>query len=254
MDNNKHLERDRQSEDKFADGGDAAPRARNRTVLLTPEITGQVRARLAQQGELEGSMLGGGAPNPVGVTGQHTGGAPRRPVSDAGFVQPSSNMRPASHGGGAMVPPLTQGAVHSPVAAGLSADRDAVVWAKPSRIVGCLVSFDSDPNGEMFVLRTGRLIVTSQPPPGGSFLYVKDESVSLMHAIIRISETGEIQVLDQLSESGSAVVRLESEEEQHLSGDKCVLRHGDIIRFGSRSFEVCLLARGAESMDGPGED
>ena len=50
MDNNKHigLETAREQADG-AEENENAPRARNRTVMLTPDITGQVRARLAQE-------------------------------------------------------------------------------------------------------------------------------------------------------------------------------------------------------------
>lgn len=121
--------------------------------------------------------------------------------------------------------------------------KDAVVWSKMTPMVGCLISFDQDPNGDVFILRSGRLIVTSQEPPGGSYLFLTDETVSVMHAILRVSEVGEIQVLDQLSEFGSAVKRFGSEEETVLSGEKCSLEHGDVIRFGNRSFHVCIIAK-----------
>ena len=123
---------------------------------------------------------------------------------------------------------------------------DGIVWGKVTPVVGFLVSFDSDSNGEFYVLRNGRLVITSQPPPGGSYLYIKDESVSPMHAIMRVSESGEIQVLDQLSEFGTIVKRFGSDEEMKLSGDKCSLDHGDTIRFGTRNFNVCILAKTQE--------
>ena len=108
--------------------------------------------------------------------------------------------------------------------------------------MGFLVSFDSNPNGDIYELRSGRLIVTSEPAAGGSYIVVADESVSPMHAILRISASGEVQVLDQLSEFGTHIKRFGAEEEEHISGEKSTIEHGDVIKFGNCTFHVCILA------------
>jgi len=64
-----------------------------------------------------------------------------------------------------------------------------------------------------------------------------------MHAIVRICEGGEIQVLDQLSEYGTKIMKADSGEEEELSGDKGSIGHGDMILFGKRKFHVCLVSR-----------
>ena len=50
MDNEKNVsyEEEGNTDDGASGVEHSAPRARNRTVMLTPEITGEVRARLAQ--------------------------------------------------------------------------------------------------------------------------------------------------------------------------------------------------------------
>jgi hypothetical protein len=64
---------------------------------------------------------------------------------------------------------------------------------------------------------------------------------------MRISENGEIQVLDQLSEFGTRIRLSGSNEEVELSGDKSTIEHGDIVQFGDRTFFVCLLSFATEA-------
>lgn len=215
MNNGKNLGLDDDSGSKEVQR-DSAPRARNRTVMLTPEVTGEVRARLAQ--DLE-------RPAPPRATGFETPqpvyGAPReqRPAPEAAPQPAHSAAQP------------------------LEAVKEAIIWTKESAVVGMLVSYDENQNGQIFELRAGRLIVTSDRSTVGSMLYLNDKSVSPMHAIMRIGGSGEIQVLDQLSEFGTRVIRAATGEEQELSGDKCTLEHGDLVKFGDRSFHVCVVNR-----------
>ena len=109
-------------------------------------------------------------------------------------------------------------------------------------MLGFLVSYDRDPHGQVFDLRCGRLIVTSEAATSGNYLILTDESVSPMHAILRMDQGGEIQVLDQLSEYGTTIVRAGSKAEQRLVGEKSTLAHGDVIHFGKRKFHVCMIA------------
>jgi hypothetical protein len=63
-----------------------------------------------------------------------------------------------------------------------------------------------------------------------------------MHAIMRVAAGGHVQVLDQLSESGTRVRHYGQAEEAFLSGEKSSLSHGDIVFFGDRKFHVLLVA------------
>ncbi|MCB0329234.1 MAG: FHA domain-containing protein [Bdellovibrionales bacterium] len=233
-------------EDKFQEGasgesdngGGQASRARNRTVMLTPEITGEVRARLAQDMAAEPQA----APEP----------ATRAPVEPA-FGGRSSHTAPVAPRGAAEVaggfespvPRTAPSAGMAPVAESASPNayriRQGVIWSKPSRVTGFLVSYDDDENGEVFELRMGRLIVTSEAPGAGNYLVLDNETVSSMHAIIRMSKFGEIQILDQLSEYGTRIIRGDSGKEEDLSGDKSILHHGDTVFFGDRKFSICLV-------------
>jgi pSer/pThr/pTyr-binding forkhead associated (FHA) protein len=120
--------------------------------------------------------------------------------------------------------------------------QSGIQWTKETPIVGFLVSFDRNVNGEVYELRQGRIMITSAHGEANS-LVIQDETVSPMHAIMRINSAGEIQILDQLSEHGTSIVRADSEEVEQLSGEKAVVGHGDMIKFGDRSFVVCVIKR-----------
>lgn len=202
-------------------------RARNRTVMLTPDITGEVRARLAKEMDTPAS----------------SSGAFSSP-SSGGFT-PAMSRDHETRGGGT---PATVNTPSTPPAAVMNGahtfEITGVSWRKKSRIVGFLVSYDKEENGEVFDLRSGRLIVTCEPAANSDYLLITEGNVSPLHAILRISPTGEIQVLDQLSEHGTRLTKFGSESTVELSGDKAALEHGDIIQFGERTFYVCIITRG----------
>lgn len=289
-------------DDSFkTDINDSAARARNRTVMLTPEITGQVRARLSRENEADEKSLSDFAQSDSEIEHIPT----RRPISYEGFDQErdgsdvhnyrndktseKSEIAGASTRNGfnpilreihqipvatsagkkfsgnqnddyvaasqtsfneetnnvESSPPYLKSSVERPEFEEANDTvpplEDYILWSKITPVVGFLVSFDSDPNGQVFEIRSGRAIISSEIPNGGNYLLLNDESVSPMHAIIRVTEDYQFQVLDNLSEFGTTVVRPETGEELNLSGDKALVRHGDLIRFGKRSFSVCLI-------------
>lgn len=191
------------SDDKKND--DIALRARNRTVMLTPEMTGQVRSRITQDRTVTDSSNND---------------------SSGGFIAPGATPTPPSQ------PKI------EPQRAVIATSQ---TQAQPLK--GFLVSFDNGPQGEYFELRVGRFIITSELNATGSNILIDHPTVSPMHAILRIAPTGIIQVLDQLSEHGTLIKRSGSDEVETLSGDKSNLEHGDIIQFGERSFYICLIAQ-----------
>ena len=115
--------------------------------------------------------------------------------------------------------------------------------AKPAatKIVGFLVSMDKDKNGEVYEIRAGRWVLTSRPTDHGDYILINDESISPLHAIIRATKDGKIQVLDQLSEHGSGVISVGSDEEEDAAGSTVTVEHGDTVRFGARYFTVCMI-------------
>jgi hypothetical protein len=319
MDNDKRSEFDNGSNNENPYATDTTTRARNRTVMLTPEVTGQVRARLMEELDPQTPRLALGAPqssnllegssNPAfsipDVSGddgyadsfvRFKGGNANSNLTDtpatvnqgSGFRESNSGYSSAGFRGGfdlgdsnsgyqnpsattfnspSRIPgssytgpggfstPGSNGAANggfAPAQTARTQEREAtevitgdkVIWSKEAPIVGFLVSFDNNPNGEFHVLRSGRLVVTSELPPSGNFLYLADQSVSSSHAILRIGTGGEIQVLDQLSEQGTRIRRFGAEEDEELSGEKSAVEHGDCICFGNRRFHVCIVPVG----------
>lgn len=110
-----------------------------------------------------------------------------------------------------------------------------------SKLVGFLVSYDKVASGEYVELRSGRWMLTSRPMNEGNYFLVEDPSISPLHAILRISEEGVVQVLDQLSEYGTGIQRGGEDEEEEVVGQVIVVAHGDRVRFGKRNFFVCVL-------------
>ena len=109
------------------------------------------------------------------------------------------------------------------------------------KVIGFLVSFDGDENGECFDVRSGRLLITCRPTDQGDYILINHETISPLHAIIRATKEGKVEVLDQLSEYGTGITRAGQEEEIEVAGARMVLQHGDVLRFGERRFIVCLV-------------
>jgi hypothetical protein len=256
---------------------DSTTRARNRTVMLTPEITGQVRKMLAQElGQSDSPTVSSGANRPplipalesVGTGSHYTSsgfiggagsglsgsGSSHAPQSGGGHhssFERSSSERSSSerlghseHASGYSNPQAVVFGVGDRSAHPVSGSYRAPVAAAPQTpIIGFLVSYDEDENGEVFELRSGRWIISSEQSAPGNFLVINHASVSPMHAIVRVSSGGEVQVLDQLSEHGTAIRRAHSDQEEVLTGAMSSLGHGDVVRFGQRNFHVCVILK-----------
>lgn len=110
-----------------------------------------------------------------------------------------------------------------------------------TKLIGFLVSFDVESNGEVSELRVGRWILTNKAVSDSNCVVVMDESISQLHAIVRVTGDGKVQILDQLSEVGTGITRVGAEEEEELVGAMALVGHGDKIRFGKRIFHLCLL-------------
>jgi hypothetical protein len=321
--------------------GTPAPRARNKTVLLTPEMTGQMRAKFTDDGD-SGSSGGFGAPvsnhesNESGFTPVRSRSVERqvereperiveraneRQVEEMPFgleddsshqshdqeeedhphqkeyleqhhpdwqnsfeapqpidhrTQPHPAMEaPRSEAREVIQPMFTPQinttpqnthaftppperemppkeyrksergeVVQKPFASGFV--PEGLIWVKETQIVGVLLCYDRLELGEVFLLRVGRLIITSDKEGMSrlsSYLYLNDDTVSPNHAIMKVSHDGGIEILDQLSDSGTMIQKYNAEEEVELLGEKMSVSHGDIIRFGQLRFHVCVLAR-----------
>lgn len=283
---------------------DATSRARNQTVMLTPEVTGQVRALLNKKSggvvadplsellppmsstwdasnrdkrnvaesipnsshshgshapvshatNAYSAILEQGAPSPRGqnVTtifntealhdvqhfeddptgGYQTTGGASGGVSSSGRPQPSYSVNLEPHRKSEPAKSSSKPFMQVPVQA-----------TRKSKIVGFLVSFDNAENGEVHEICAGRWLVTSRPTEHGDFILLDDESIEPLHAIMRATDAGNVQVLDQLSKFGTGVTRAGSSKEEDVAGAMCTIGHGDTIRFGKRNYVFCVIPK-----------
>ena len=235
-------------------------RARNRTVMLTPEMTGQVRALLykdpeepqAPQAPERPTSGFGGRDSSVQDRGSGTG---RINVERSGFEggfggQDETQRKTPSHSAFALGTGMS-----SVKAASVSLRRaateaggsmKAVTPMPTSRVVGFMVSFDKNEFGEVFELRVGRWLISSKMAEQQPCIVIDDESVSPLHAVVRATKDGKIQVLDQLSEYGTGVTSSGEAEERDATGTMVNVQHGDIVRFGERRFLICMIPAGED--------
>jgi hypothetical protein len=273
-----------------------ASRARNRTVMLTPEMTGQVRALLYQDPSEEPQASEDSRRDPINQLlppvdwsrpdrapasapvpeapreavaqseqhddygrdlsppidrdrserGSSTGKIDTAPVQEALSAQPEQRRSPTLGGpGGGFSVNSANARPASPASAPIGSRRFGMdprkAAAPTSRIVGFLVSFDKEKNGEVHEIRAGRWLVTSRPTDQGEYLLIDDPSISPLHAIIRATKDGKIEVLDQLSEFGTEVVRTATHEAIDAAGVRVSVSHGDVVRFGERAFVLCTV-------------
>ena len=72
-------------------------------------------------------------------------------------------------------------------------------------------------------------------------MLIEDETVSPLHAILRTTKDNKIQIMDQLSEFGTAIIRAGTEEEIEVAGGLETVENGDTLRIGERRYSVILL-------------
>jgi hypothetical protein len=104
-------------------------------------------------------------------------------------------------------------------------------------VVAALISYDRDPLGEIISLNSGWLLITSEPSEAGKFLQIEDETISPSHAILSISERGEISVMDRFSTYGTKIVSADGAT-KHVGDRMEKLIPGDRVFFGNRSFSI----------------
>lgn len=112
-----------------------------------------------------------------------------------------------------------------------------------SRVIGFLVSYDNTENGEVTELRVGRWLVSSKSNGQKDVLVFEDESISAIHAVIKVSDDGVVQIMDQLSDQGSGVLKIQTGKELDASESAVKVLHGDLVRFGSRYFVYCAIPK-----------
>ncbi|OVE80337.1 hypothetical protein BVY02_00480 [bacterium J17] len=235
----------------------AASRARNKTVMLSPEIAGQVRARISGDEGSTSDPFSQLLP-PMGESAPNGPSAAEKPKTMSSGVHTEKSDEWGQRVGASLAepssppaqPPLLRPEPAPTAAAPVEQPSFSVNKAptpratqKPrtSKIIGFMVSFDKEENGEVFEICAGRWLLTSRPTDHGEFILINDETISPLHAIIRATSEGKVQVLDQLSEFGTGVTKQGEDEEVEVAGSMISVEHGDIVRFGKRSFTIVMV-------------
>ncbi len=223
----------------------SATRAKNKTMMLSPEITSKVRHQvLSEPGSGETSAeptrritlnresllkIPSDVATPQTIISPKQSGhesptalRPEEPLHNQPQATPNQNF-----------PFVTTAEDNSPVVFNYK--------SKKGKLVGFLITYHFDPEGEYFPLYEGRLIVSKKPDfSDTNQLIIKDETVDLFHAILKVTE-GKILVLDQLSDNGTKVIKKESGEVLNLCGEKAEADSRDKIVFGNVEFIALLI-------------
>jgi hypothetical protein len=232
----------------------AASRARNKTVMLSPEIAGQVRAKISGDDSTATDPFSQLLP-PMGDAPANGPAVSEKPKAMNSGVHTEKSDEWGQRVGASFAAPSTPPAAPqflksepaAPVAertnfsVNKSAARRVEQQPRGSKIIGFMVSFDKDENGEVFEIGAGRWLLTSRPTDHGEFILINDESISPLHAIIRATSEGKVQVLDQLSEFGTGVTKAGEDEEVEVAGSMIAVGHGDTVRFGKRVFTIVMV-------------
>lgn len=300
MDEQKRLSEEEQTEETKNDSKEPnsnkkssmSSRARNRTVMLSPEMTGQVRAMLYKSNDSQqtNDSLNKGTSNndwsrpevksvlnnPLGTdpfvargeavskeeassrvadsvpnlnleqglnsraTGKMNPDFLNQVMSNLNKQAPIERREPVVAPVVSVVTPVPSNFVPAGPKVRVNAIEEPKKVAT-SKLVGFLISFDGNEFGEIFEVRAGRWLITSRPTDQGEFIFINDSSVSPMHAVVRVTKEGKVQILDQLSEYGTGIIKVGNSEEVDVAGSMITVEHGDMIRFGNRHFVVCLV-------------
>ena len=243
-----------------------ASRAKNQTVMLSPELTGQVRALLSEKGSPQvdpfSQVLSSFPSQASAWQKPQAFGGPRaaEPITEEGIARLGGVESPPVQESPVATKPIVPEYSSQPQRSQPSPTSN---WSEPvvqrstpeldtrggliqvigddpqSRIAGFLVVLGGD-LGEYSEVRQGRWLISSKPViQGGQYLIINDASVSPLHAVMRVNKDGVVHVLDQLSENGTGLLRAGEEEEIEVEGATVVVGHGDVIRFGECRFIFC---------------
>lgn len=232
----------------------ATSRARNRTVMLSSDMTDQVRTLIQSSGEEEkveeeslrsdfvAPLMFSSVSPEVKKEGKAIEDEGKTLTTSVRDLLNTQEHAKSTIGGSHDTSTL----VHKSIT-NFDMDRDILAKSRVSnigaRIRGFLISFDKDEFGEIYELREGRSIVSSNPSNQGVVITIVDESISTPHAVFRIGKEGQVLILDQLSENGTGVIKSGLDNEIEALGSPVELRHGDIIRFGARYFVFCAVPK-----------
>ena len=118
--------------------------------------------------------------------------------------------------------------------------RHGIYWKEQTPLIGFLITFNNNPNGDFYELREGKLVITSQMNKNMNSLVINDESIAVMHAVMKIT-SNKITLLDPFGENVTTLKHFNSDEVIELSEESEIIKEKDIVTFGNVTFKVCLI-------------
>ena len=118
--------------------------------------------------------------------------------------------------------------------------RNGIYWKEQTPLIGFLITFNNNPNGDFYELREGKLVITSQMNKNMNSLVINDESIAVMHAVMKIT-SNKITLLDPFGENVTTLKHFNSDEVIELSEESEIIKDKDIVTFGNVTFKVCLI-------------
>ena len=118
--------------------------------------------------------------------------------------------------------------------------RNGIYWKDQTPLIGFLITFNNNPNGDFYELREGKLVITSQMNKNMNSLVINDESIAVMHAVMKIT-SNKITLLDPFGENVTTLKHFNSDEVIELSEESEIIKDKDIVTFGNVTFKVCLI-------------
>jgi hypothetical protein len=110
-----------------------------------------------------------------------------------------------------------------------------------NRLIGWLVSYESDELGTAHEIRAGRTLISANGGSGPRIVTIAQDDISEPHLAINADASHEVLIQDIFSEAGSFLTKTDSKEETAVEGPISV-SHGDWLRVGSTTrFQVCLI-------------
>jgi hypothetical protein len=109
-----------------------------------------------------------------------------------------------------------------------------------NRLIGWLISYSMDENGKSIEIREGRSFVSASPLKEQKTIVIEDETISAPHLAINAVDENSFYAVDIFSKEGSYIKKSGTKEEQKISAP-VLIEHGDWLKVGGCSFQVCLI-------------
>jgi hypothetical protein len=128
----------------------------------------------------------------------------------------------------------------------MKSDNQKAQTRPSNKLIGWLVSYQSNDRGSYYELRAGRSFIGSGVIQNERLINLDPKESNTAHAVLNASPEYHVVVQDIFSDSGTFVTKSSSGEEIAVSSP-VELEHGDWLRVGEMlKFQVCLIHGGSK--------